>query len=166
MPTRLAGPARRRVLPMRQRRGQVIRSGGGYEVEEDINPNAYLTNLVDCMLVLALGLMLALVVAWNAEVPNMTQVEQTSQMYEVDDIDTLTDPESLGGSGYVDMGSVYQDPKTGKMYLIESGSSGSSSDSSDSSSGSGASGSSSTGTELTRSQTTANSLPQSGVSNG
>ncbi len=115
------------------------------------------------MLVLALGLMLALVVAWNAQVPNMTEVKQTSELKEVDNLDTLTDPENMGGSGYVDMGSVYQDPKTGKMYLIENG--GSSSDSSDSEA-SGSDAGSSSGTELTRSQTTANSLPQSGASNG
>lgn len=146
---------------MRQRRGQALRGGtaGGYETEEDVNPNSYLTNLVDCMLVLALGLMLALVVAWNAQVPNLTEVQQTTDMKEVDNLDTLTDPESLGGSGYVDMGSVYQDPKTGKMYLIESGSS-------SDGSGSSSDGGSSSGSEITRSQTTENSLPQSGASNG
>ncbi len=144
---------------MRQRRGQLLRGGAnGYEAEEDVNPNSYLTNLVDCMLVLALGLMLALVVAWNAQVPNLSEVTQTNDLKEVDNLDTLTDPESMGGSGYVDMGSVYQDPKTGKMYLIENGSSSSSEDAD--------SGSDSSGSELTRSQTTANSLPQSGASNG
>ena len=134
------------------------RAAAAFEpAEEDANPNSYLTNLSDCMLVLALGLMLALVVAWNAQVPNMTEVKTTDNMTEVTDLDKMTDPNSAEGTGYVDMGTVWQDPKTGRMYLIEEadsseGDSGDSGDAGEDSSGS------STGGEITNSQTSANSL--------
>ncbi len=144
---------------MRARRGSLLTGGTAnpYATAEDVNPNSYITNLVDCMLVLALGLMLALVTAWNAQVPNLQEVQQTQNMQEVSNLDQLTDPESLGGSGYVDMGSVYQDPKTGKMYLIQqSGDSDSSSD--------GSTGGTTAGGAVSNSQTSPNSLPQSGSS--
>lgn len=133
------------------------RAAAAYEpAEEDANPNSYLTNLSDCMLVLALGLMLALVVAWNAEVPNMTEVKTTDNMTEVTDLDKMTDPDSAGGSGYVDMGTVWQDPKTGRMYLIEEADSGEG-DSGSSDAGDAGEGGT-TGGEITNSQTSSNSL--------
>ena len=133
------------------------RAAAAYEpAEEDANPNSYLTNLSDCMLVLALGLMLALVVAWNAEVPNMTEVKTTDNMTEVTDLDKMTDPDSAGGTGYVDMGTVWQDPKTGRMYLIEEADSGEDDSGSSETGDAGEDGT--TGGEITNSQTSSNSL--------
>ena len=86
---------------------------------EDVNPNSYLTNLSDCMLVLACGLMVALVVAWSVKLPSATELEQEGEMQEVTDLEDITGDAAGAGSGYNELGMVYQDPKTGKMYLIQ-----------------------------------------------
>ena len=89
-------------------------SGG----DSDLDPNAYITNLADCMLVLACGLMVALVVAWSVDLPNVAEVEQTGEMTEVDNVEDITG-ESGEGSGYEELEKIYQDPATGKMYMIQ-----------------------------------------------
>lgn len=102
---------------------------------EDVNPNSYLTNLSDCMLVLACGLMVALVVAWSVKLPSATEVEQNGDMREVSDLEDITGDLDGGGTGYNELGMVYQDPKTGKMYLIQEEGEGGSSESSGNASG-------------------------------
>ena len=108
---------------MRRRRQQEFGAGLGRNPfrasEEDVNPSEYLTNLSDCMLVLACGLMVALVVAWSVRLPSSTEVEQTGEMREVTDLEDITGEAGGAGSGYDELGMVYQDPKTGKMYLIQ-----------------------------------------------
>ena len=86
---------------------------------EDVDPNSYLTNLSDCMLVLACGLMVALVVAWSVKLPSATELEQTGSMQEVSNIEDITGQADGSGSGYTALGTVYQDPLTGKMYMIQ-----------------------------------------------
>jgi hypothetical protein len=77
-----------------------------------------LVNLADVMLVFACGLMLALVAYWNLDVSNMHEVIQTDRVSEVQDINELK--ESLGdGSGFIELGKVYQDPMTGKFYMLQ-----------------------------------------------
>jgi hypothetical protein len=88
-------------------------------VLDDEDPAAGLANLADCMLVLACGLMVALVVAWNIDIRSVTQVEITDNTQEITDAETVDKEFTSGGSTYVDMGHVYQDPETGKMYIIE-----------------------------------------------
>ena len=105
---------------MRVRRTQMMaRSGNPFEgSDSDLDPNAYITNLADCMLVLACGLMVALVVAWSVDLPNVAELEQTGEMTEVDNVEDITG-ESGEGSGYEELGKIYQDPATGKMYMIQ-----------------------------------------------
>ena len=108
---------------MRQRRMQGFGGGIGsnpFSTQgEDVDPNSYLTNLSDCMLVLACGLMVALVVAWSVKLPSATELEQTGNMQEVSNIEDITGQADGGGSGYTALGTVYQDPLTGKMYMIQ-----------------------------------------------
>ena len=108
---------------MRRRRGQSFGSSIGSNPfdsgSEDVNPNSYLTNLSDCMLVLACGLMVALVVAWSVKLPSATEIEQSGDMREVTDLEDITGDPGGAGAGYNELGMVYQDPKTGKMYLIQ-----------------------------------------------
>lgn len=107
---------------MRSRRMQNLGSrfgGNPYDTSsEDINPSSYLANLSDCMLVLACGLMVALVVAGAAKLPATTEVEQASEMQEIDNVEDITGDDDGSGSGYTELGKVYQDPDTGKMYMI------------------------------------------------
>ena len=84
-------------------------------VAEDVNPSAYIVNLADCMLVLACGFMVAMIVHWNIDVARVDQLEN-EQLQEVDP-ELMPDNVTSGGSYYVEAGKVYQDPVTGQLYL-------------------------------------------------
>ena len=86
---------------------------------EDEDPTAGLSNLADCMLVLACGLMVALVVAWNIDIQTVTEVEMTDKTTELTDVENLEGDFETGGTKYVDVGRVYQDPDTGTYYILE-----------------------------------------------
>lgn len=70
------------------------------------------------MLVLACGLMVALVVAWNIDITAVTQVQATDKT-EVTDVNNVDGGFEAGGTTYVDVGRVYQDPETGTYYILE-----------------------------------------------
>ena len=99
--------------------------------EED--PMAGVANLVDAMLVIAVGLLVFLVISWNMQaivfnedvtpeqrqdainaMKQVTEVDQGQQLNETPDVSNSS------GEGYAEMGKVYKDPKTGKMIMIES----------------------------------------------
>ncbi|MGI6221780.1 MAG: hypothetical protein ACOYIP_07975 [Coriobacteriales bacterium] len=84
---------------------------------EDVDPMSSMANFGDVMLVFAAGLMTALVLAWNVDLASVSQVDvgdPTEMDYEA------LDQELNGeGSNYVQKGTVYQDPVTGKYYLVE-----------------------------------------------
>ena len=65
--------------------------------------------------------MLALVVHWNVNVTTVTQMDE-QDMTEIDqeNIENMAN-EMQGGNSYNELGMVYQDPTTGKMYLLEDG---------------------------------------------
>lgn len=84
-----------------------------------------LGNIGDIMLVFACGLMVALVVAWNVDLGKFTQV-QMDQEIQQDDIEQITEQLYGEGNAFVEKGTVYQDPVTGKYYLVEDESSSSS----------------------------------------
>ncbi len=96
-------------------------SGGGLRRrrdEEDLDPSSGLVNLADCMLVLAAGLMTALVIAWNIDITSTTtevDIEDSQVVENVEDTDEFL---GSGGDTYIDMGRVYQDPETGQLYLV------------------------------------------------
>ena len=92
-------------------------------------------NMGDVMLVFACGLMVALVVAWNVDLSRFTQVE-TDQELSQDDVTEMTEQLFGEGNAFVEMGTVYQDPTTGKYYLVEDTGSSSSTNGSESGSGS------------------------------
>ena len=92
---------------------------------EEVDPMSSLGNIGDIMLVFACGLMVALVVAWNVDLGKFTQV-QMDQEIQQDDIEQITEELYGEGNAFVEKGTVYQDPVTGKYYLVENESSGSS----------------------------------------
>ena len=85
---------------------------------DDTDPMSSLSNMGDIMLVFACGLMVALVVAWNVDLAQFTQVNMDQEVKE-SDIETLTEQLYGEGNGFVEKGKVYQDPSTGKYYLVE-----------------------------------------------
>lgn len=94
-------------------------SARSYAETEDADPRVGLVNLADVMLVFACGLMLALVTYWNLDISAMTEVVQADQMAEVSDIEDLSDQLNGGGSSFNELGTVYEDPMTGKMYMLK-----------------------------------------------
>ena len=90
-------------------------------LSEDINPQAYVANAVDCMLVLACGLMMALITFWNLDLPTVTEVQEEQELTELEDVEEFIDELENSGSLFVERGQVYEDPTTGQLYLIENG---------------------------------------------
>lgn len=88
-----------------------------YQDEEDADPRVGLVNLADVMLVFACGLMLALVSYWNLDLPTITELDQ-ADMQQVENIQEMTDAIQSSTSPYMELGKVYQDPKTGQMYIM------------------------------------------------
>ena len=91
-----------------------------YTEAEDADPRVGLVNLADVMLVFACGLMLALVSYWNLDISAMTEVVQADEMAEVEGIEDLQDQlNGGGGNSFTQLGMVYEDPMTGKMYMLK-----------------------------------------------
>ncbi|WP_441004130.1 DUF2149 domain-containing protein [Pseudocolwellia agarivorans] len=99
--------------------------------EQDTDPLAGFANIMDVMLVFALGLMLALV-AQSKELQERFSIESNkTAVTEVLEVTTGTElieaPESLSNpanakaNGMESLGQVYKDPKTGKLILISGG---------------------------------------------
>lgn len=88
------------------------------EAEEDVDPMSSVANIADAMLVFACGLLVALVVAWEVDLSAVKEVE-IDNSEQVTDLESMKDMLAGEGSSYVQRGTVYQDPKTGTMYLIE-----------------------------------------------
>lgn len=83
-----------------------------------VDPMANVANIVDAMLVLSVGLMIAIVTYWNVDVSHVQEVAEQNEMTQVDDIENIVDQSKGAGSGYTELGTVYQDPATGKMYML------------------------------------------------
>lgn len=88
---------------------------GSTYIDDDSDPRSGLMNLADLMLVFACGLMVALVAHWNVDI-TVNQVEISDETIEIQDIKDLS--EEGAGNSYIDMGRVYEDKETGKMYII------------------------------------------------
>ena len=108
-------------------------TSNAYAEVEEADPRVGLVNLADVMLVFACGLMLALVTYWNLDISSMTEVIQADDVTEVSDIEDMAD-QILGGNGtnFTELGMVYEDPMTGKMYMLKEDVSESSGDSNES----------------------------------
>ena len=97
--------------------------------EED--PMTGTANLVDAMLVLAVGFLIFVVMSWNMQsiiFSDMSQDEKDSVMQAMKDakpveqgqeIDTPPEISQSSGKGYTEMGKVYKDPSTGKLIMVE-----------------------------------------------
>lgn len=96
---------------------------------EDIDPMSFVSNLSDAMLILAVGIMVALVAAWNVDITavyeennsvnpdNMVEITD-----ELEDLYTTTDKtdDSLSPEDYglQEVGKVFVD-ENGNFYVIE-----------------------------------------------
>ena len=98
-------------------------------VEED--PMAGTANLVDAMLVIALGFLIFVVISWNMqsivfsdmspeERQNvMETIKQVSEVTQGQQLNETPDTSNSSGQGYTEMGRVYKDPATGRLIMVE-----------------------------------------------
>lgn len=90
------------------------------------------TNLVDAMLVIAVGLLIFLVISWNMQNivfnENMDEqqrqkvkdaINEVSQVDQGEELEDTPDLSKSSGSGYTEMGKVYKDSETGKLIMVE-----------------------------------------------
>ena len=99
--------------------------------DDDIDPMAGTTNLVDAMLFLALGFLIFVVISWNmqsvifsdmsqdqkqAVMESMKQVSEVTQGQELND---TPDTSQSSGQGFTELGKVYKDPSSGKLIMVE-----------------------------------------------
>ena len=84
--------------------------------EEDVNPNSYITNLADCMLVLAVGLMVALITSFGLDLTQAAEPEIDTTGIEVEldqDNDGQIDEQ------FQQTGTLYYDAENGQYYLVD-----------------------------------------------
>lgn len=99
----------------------MLRSENDLSRREDVDPMATVANLVDAMLVLAVGIMLALIVSWNLNIAENGLVNDNAR--KEDAISDFTEEEVTNSSdtpseNLEKQGTVYYDPETDKYYVI------------------------------------------------
>ncbi len=96
--------------------------------EGEEEPMAGTSNLVDAMLVIAVGLLIFVVISWNMQsVVFQNQEQQTfdesspdvTEVSEGQVLNETPDSSNSSGQGYMEMGKVYKDPSTGKLIMVE-----------------------------------------------
>ena len=110
---------------IRRRKGKFLNQG-----EED--PMAGTSNLVDAMLVIAVGLLVFLVISWNMQNivfnDNMDEqekqrvrdaIQEVSQIDQGEELEDTPDIGNSSGGGFTEMGKVYRDSDTGKLIMVE-----------------------------------------------
>lgn len=103
---------------MKRLRGSKLR---GMREINDVNPLEGMANLADCMLVLACGLMLSLIVNWNLDIDIEQQLFLSAEQASVQAVSEMrnSEEEELDEvEGYEELGKVYKDPKTGQLYMV------------------------------------------------
>jgi hypothetical protein len=95
-------------------------------VEED--PMAGTSNLVDAMLVIAVGFLVFVIISWNMQAmidpsqsvqEKMQQQQETKEVNQGQELNDTPDTTNSSGQGYTEMGKVYKDPATGKLIMVE-----------------------------------------------
>ncbi len=79
----------------------------------DVDPNSSLTNIADCMLVLMLGFLVALVARYNIDL-----VPQEDKVTGIE-VNMDADGDGMIDENYTNAGNVYYDSATGNYYLVE-----------------------------------------------
>jgi hypothetical protein len=112
-----------------------------FSESNDVNPLSYTGNMSDAMLILAVGIMLALIIHWNVDVSTsggemsdsgMTLQQQSDGQggdsavskdnavsFDGEDLQEVDDSQDLSQGGGMDkLGEVYYDEGTGKYYVV------------------------------------------------
>ena len=88
--------------------------------EAEVNPLDGVANLSAAMLILAVGIMLALILNWNVDISAVRgETADTEEALTFTEED-MSQSEALEGEGELEkLGAVYYDPATGTYYIIE-----------------------------------------------
>lgn len=110
---------------IKRKKGKFLSQG-----EED--PMAGTSNLVDAMLVIAVGLLVFLVISWNMQSivfnENMDEqqrqkvknaIQEVSQLDQGQQLNETPDISKSSGDGFTEMGKVYRDSQSGKLIMVE-----------------------------------------------
>ena len=106
---------------------RLISCNNDFENENSESPMDNISNMSDAMLVLAVGIMLALVINWKIDIKSMTDEEvlgdivneENLEEYEFEKSKEVTDVSAEDvESNYVKSGTVYTDTVTGKTYVV------------------------------------------------
>lgn len=84
--------------------------------EEEFNPLSSLANLADVMFVFSVGLLVALMSVWHITPLKNSKVVDVRQGKEIKNLPQI---ESSAGSGFHELGTVFKDPKTGKLIMVQ-----------------------------------------------
>jgi len=88
-------------------------------------------NIVDAMLVLAVGFLIFVTISWNMQSvifsnmspeerqATMEAIKQVAEIKQGQELNTTPETVSGSGSGMVQLGTVYKDPKTGKLIMVQ-----------------------------------------------
>lgn len=102
--------------------------------EDEADPIGGLANLLDVMLVFCCGLMVALIMSWNLQgifSADLSQEERDKMLQAINRIVNVAEGQELteippiqqtgagGGEGFQEVGTVFRDPNTGKLIMIE-----------------------------------------------
>ena len=105
---------------MRRRYGTGrLRAGTRECKKEEVNPMASLVNLTDAMLVLAVGIMIAVVRGWNVDIRKMDSDTQIRTIHN-DDLRTVEEEElEEGQSELEEVGTLLYDKNTDTYYVVQ-----------------------------------------------
>ncbi|MCR5636980.1 MAG: DUF2149 domain-containing protein [Clostridiales bacterium] len=90
--------------------------------DDTVNPMEYVGNLVDAMLVLAVGIMLALVINWNVDIfssQNNASNTDTQSTVSFSENELKKTDEEKTPDELEKMGTVYYDSETQTYYIIK-----------------------------------------------
>ena len=99
-------------------RGSGLR-GSSLREEEDVQPMQYVANLTDVMLVLACWLMAAVITFWRVDLTRIQTAIEQDKLDKIDAADVIESSGNVSTGGLTNKGVVYEDPKTGDLYIIE-----------------------------------------------
>ena len=87
---------------------------------DDVNPSANVVNIADCMLVLMLGILVALISHYGLDLTQpMQPVDQNEDIMGIE-VNLDADDDGEIDEGYEQQGTVYYDPSTDSYYYVDS----------------------------------------------
>lgn len=93
-----------------------------FKDSEDIHPMDGAINIVDAMLVFACGMMLSVTIHWNVDLTTSggtcVELNRNQEVTQIPDIQKDLIQTEGQGQLYTEMGKVYKDPTTGKLFML------------------------------------------------